>query len=272
MRILLFIIAFSLSWSSYSQTRRHMAPLYDLYDPGMKNSGWHFSPGITYMIPSKNQIVNETGLEGVWEQINPAGRIGLYAEVGRHHLFDKFYFLDHLDYGIAYKRFSGRSSMQLVCDDCDLVGGSESSFKDNFVGGYVNFSNIIQLSDYTFLQNGFGINGDYRVALSNEVATAEGTFTGTDVPQALQIQAHYKLSIGFKAEKGTFIVPSVEIPILNIMPWDKWRSTLIYNGAGYRPLIISVKFMFLSKRKAADCKGSSDGTTGHKLWDKKMRR
>ena len=75
-----------------------------------------------------------------------------------------------------------------------------------------------------------------------------------------------------KAEKGTFIIPSIEVPILNIQPFEDFKSTLPYFGSRYRPIIFSIKFMFLSKRKPDDCKGLGSGKSGNKLWDKKMKR
>ena len=48
-QILFLITIISLS----ATAQRQMKPLYNLNDQGMKKSGWHFSPGITYVIPSK---------------------------------------------------------------------------------------------------------------------------------------------------------------------------------------------------------------------------
>ena len=45
-QILFLITIISLS----ATAQRQMKPLYNLNDQGMKKSGWHFSPGITYVI------------------------------------------------------------------------------------------------------------------------------------------------------------------------------------------------------------------------------
>ena len=252
--------------------QRQMKPLYNLNDPGMKRSGWHFSPGITYMIPSKGKTEVQSEVDGISQEITSGGRIGLYAEVGRHHLFDKFYFLNHLDYGIAYKKLTGKQESQLICETCDVGEPVKSVFKDNFASAYLNFSNIWQISDYTFIQNGIGFNGDYRFLLNNNISPDNQPEIIPNSPKPFQVQLHYKFSFGIKAEKGTFIIPSIEVPILNIVPWDNGRSTLRYFDSGYRPIILTVKFMFLSKRKPGDCKGAGSGTMGSKLWDKKMNR
>ena len=267
-QILFLVSIISLSASAQKQ----MKPLYNLNDPGMKRSGWYFSPGITYMIPSKGKTEIQTEVDGVSEELSAAGRVGLYAEVGRNHLFDQFYFLNLLDYGIAYKKLTGKQESQFICETCDVDGQVESLFKDNFASVYVNFSNIWQISDYSFIQNGLGFNGDYRFLLNDEITPDNPEENFPNSPSALQLQLHYKFSFGMKAEKGTFLVPSIEIPLLNIVPWDNGRSTLRYFDSGYRPIIFSLKFMFLSKRKPGDCKGTGSGTTGYNLWGKKRKR
>jgi len=269
MRII-FILLLAHLISTSADAQRQMRPLYDLDDRGMKNSGWHFSPGLTYMFPSQMSVTNQTENVDISEKVSAAGKVALYAEVGRHHLLRNLYFLDHLDYGIAYKRLSGKENTEVICQTCDAVY-TEGVFKDNFASAYINFNNIWQISDYNFIQNGFGINGDYRFLLNQNVEPLDIGAPHLS-PDPLQVQLHYKLSFGMKAEKGVFILPSIEIPILNVVPFGDGRSTLKYFDSGYRPIIFSVKFMFLSKRKPEDCKGSTDGTTGHKLWDKKMKR
>ncbi|MFK7756339.1 MAG: hypothetical protein AB8B53_05340 [Flavobacteriales bacterium] len=268
MRVLLLVLTCTAAFTANAQ--RQMRPLYDLDDRGMKNSGWHFSPGITYMFPSEMNSTSLTENVDITEEVSASGRVGLYAELGRHHLLRNLYFLDHLDYGIAYKKLSGRERTEIICETCDAVT-TEGIYKDNFASAYVNFSNIWQISDYNFIQNGFGVNGDYRFLLNQ---TVEPLDIGAPhlSPDPLQVQLHYKLSFGMKAEKGVFILPSIEVPILNVIPFGDGRSTLKYFDSGYRPIIFSIKFMFLSKRKPEDCKGSTDGRTGHKLWDKKMKR
>ena len=258
--------------SIFAGAQRQMKPLYKLDDQSMKKSGWHFSPGITDMIPSKKNIELQTEVEGVSKELLSAGRVGLYAEVGRHHLFDKFYFLNHLDYGLAYKKLMGRQETETTCETCDLEEPVKSIFKDNFACVYVNFSNIWQISSYSFIQNGIGFNGDYRFLLNSEITPNNQPEITPNSPEPIQVQLHYKISFGLKAEKGTFIVPSIEVPLINIVPWESGRGTLRYFESGYRPIIFSLKFMFLSKRNPEDCKGSAPGRSGYKLWGEKMKR
>jgi hypothetical protein len=64
-----------------------------IYTPGtFRNRGWFFAPGLTYMLPSKfnrtetrllnTDQLNDTLFSGEFKQ---RGKIGIYAEVGRHY-------------------------------------------------------------------------------------------------------------------------------------------------------------------------------------------
>jgi len=270
MKVIFSVISVLVLSLSLNAQRQHK-PLYNLSDPGMKNSGWHFSPGLTYMLPSKfSQTVTNESQPGFEDNLTARGRLGFYAEVGRHHLFDQFYFLNHLDYGLAWKKLLGRESRLIDCDECDAIERT-AIFKEHFASAYINFSNIYQISDYNFIQNGIGINADYALIRNQEITPENAVFPDVK-PQEFQLQLHYKLGFGMKAEKGVFIIPSIEVPILNIVPFEDFKSTLPYFGSRYRPLIFSVKFMFLSERKPEDCKGLGSGKNGHNLWGKKRKR
>ena len=112
---------------------------------------------------------------------------------------------------------------------------------------------------------------DFRLFQSNTYA---GPTTGMvqAFPGTFLAQLHYRFGFGFKVRSGLFIVPSIETPILTVVPFDDGKSTLQYFSSRYRPLLISIRIMLLDKRKSADCTGKGDGKTGHELWDKNMNR
>src|SRR5690606_41849840 len=77
----------------------------------MKLAGWHFAPGITYYgtrIRNTDDILLENGDTSFVTEFDPSGRLGLYLEIGRHHIFKYSRIFPYLDYGIAYKGLRGR--------------------------------------------------------------------------------------------------------------------------------------------------------------------
>jgi hypothetical protein len=196
-------------------------------------SGWHFAPGLTYMLPKKH---NEADVENV---IDPKGKLAVYAEVGRYKVFKHGTIFNYMDYSLAFKRLSGKEEYY----------GNEGVFKQNFLLANFNINNIIQLTDYTFIQNSLGVNVDYML-----FGKIEESGSGMADPIKLLGQFHYKFGYGIKVAENLFIIPSVETPILSAYKWDKGKSTLEYFSSRYRPLIFSVRFAFLGKPKAGACR------------------
>ena len=67
-------------------------------------NGWLLSPGLTYMWPNKISWLGGQKREDSVAR----GRISLYLELGRYHIFPEGgAFFNYMDYSIAYKRLSG---------------------------------------------------------------------------------------------------------------------------------------------------------------------
>jgi hypothetical protein len=263
-----------------AQTGRQHAPLYDLSNTRYLNYGWQFAPGITYMFPSdfrreETRLSSEGGItdtlySGTFVQ---KGHIGAYAEIGRHKFLDYYFLLDNLDYGIGFKMLRGTETFDGVVkpDSVSIPVSNKGYFNESFVSAFINFSNIHQISDNKFIQNSLGFNLDYRVI---ENRTYSGINTGMihSFPDDLLFQLHYKLGFGFRPQARIFVIPTIETPILTIYKLDDGKSTLQYFSSRYRPIIFTIRICFLKPRPSQDYAPKSDGSTGHQLWDKKMRR
>ena len=255
---------------------KQMKHMFDIGGGNYKVSGWHFAPGFTYMIPTLNQrnefmttddIAKDTLFSG---NFNAGGKFGIYAEVGRHRFFERK-LLTYMDYGVGFKSLKGTESFvgQLGGDSTRMDYTYDESFKNSFVTGFVNFSNIAQLSDNTFLQNSLGLNVDYRlINRQNEVLIQ----TQEPQPESLIGQVHYKIGFGFKVNRNLFVVPTVETPILNVWKWQDGKSTLDYFNSDYRPIIFTLRFFWFDIQKQADCVGSAPSTSNSSLWGKDMKR
>ena len=197
-----------------------------------KMGGWMFAPGLTYT-PARIPKSEE-------RDINPNGRLAVYAEVGRFQIFyEGGNFFNYFDYSLAYKRLSGSEKYN------DL----KSVFKQNFVLANVNLNNIIQLGDYTFIQNSIGANLDYK--FSEMYDNVNGS--GNENTNNLLFSLHYKFGYGIKAKNNLFIIPSIEVPILNALEWENGKSTYGIFSSRYKPIIFSVRFAFLKKRGRNAC-------------------
>jgi hypothetical protein len=201
--------------------KKHSDIFPDAYN--IEYKGWYFSPGVTFMMPQtfslvKSIITNNNQL--------PTSKTGIFLEVGRYKLFEYYTWFRFMDYGIAYKSLRGG----------EIATGEK--FGHHFISGHVNLNNTINMSKYSYIGNTLGINLDYGFAGNN-----------TSSATSLVAQLHYKFSFGYMASKRLLVIPSVETPILNFYPFYYGTSTLTYLSSRYRPIIISLRFLFLKTKK-----------------------
>lgn len=274
--ILLFLFAFAMA---SAQSGRQLRPLYRLDGGKFQNKGWFIGPGATYTLPAKHDnqttrtVVEGNTLDTLFTgAFDAGGQIGAYLEVGRFHFFKNPILVHYIDYGIHYKMLRGKEDFTgTMLLDTDTALTLNSTFNRHHAGAFFNAYYVHQLTDHTFLQAGIGLNLDY--AVSEKINAPEprtqlieknaDTFTG---------QLHAKIGFGYKAESGVFLVPSIETPILTVYPLDDGKSTLPMFSSRYRPIIFSLRIMWFSKTKAADCVGSNDNPSQGDLWGRDMRK
>ncbi|MFT7155671.1 MAG: hypothetical protein ACI8Q1_000673 [Parvicella sp.] len=237
-----FQIFIVLLFTVTAASAQHKKQNRDLINLNMwKPAGWHFAPGLTYTMPFKPKGDDAP-------DVNPNGRVALYAEVGRWRMFPGGGNLfNYFDYSLAYKRLSGAEKFE----------GNKGIFKQNFLLANFNINNMIQLSDYTFIQNSLGANLDFKFL---ERYDNSGSPIGDNTDRLL-FSLHYKFGFGIKVSEKLFIIPSIETPILNIKEFERGRSDYGVFSSRYRPIIFSVRFAFLSKPDRGACppKPGGDG-------------
>lgn len=240
--LLCLLITTYVSTAQYTyQTSRKDQDLVDLRR--YKHGGWMLAPGLTYMLPNRikayDDVTDSLG-NYVNDNIKRNGRIALYLEAGRYQIFyDGGYIFNYMDYSLAYKRLSGTEKYY----------DSKGVFKQNNLVGNFNINNIIQLSDYKFIQNSIGANLDWRFSGKYETS---GSPLIDNTPSFI-FSLHYKFGFGFKVTDKMFIIPSIETPILNGLEWEKGKSTYGLFTSRYRPLIFSVRFAWLRLPDKGSC-------------------
>lgn len=230
--------------------------------------GFHFAPGITYMLPpfsEKKEELYRNADTVTNSQLNGKGRFGLYLEAGMYHLLKYGRFFKYLDWSIGYKALKGSEDFSTTTqiESSSTTLGSTSgtnSFKYSFLLANANLNNIWQIGNYSFIQNSIGINFDY--ALGKKETNNSSMIDGSTFIKMI-FALHYKLGFGYKINERWFIIPSVETPILNFIPFEKGRSTIGVFDLRYRPLIFSIRIGWLRRPKANSCP-TVDGPEGDK--------
>lgn len=257
---LLTIVFLTLSGVASGQHtyKRKNIPLINLEGP-YKLKGWHFAPGASYALSRfKNQEetlmqANDTAYKATFD---PAGRIGLYLEVGRFHIFKYGYLFNYMDYSLAFKQIRGKEAFNANYEQLSTgttFGSNDGSGKygHSYITANFNLNNIYQLNDLQFLQNSIGINADYRVINNNSYS---GNLSNQDQqnPSKFLFQLHYKLGYGIKWNDKLFVIPTLETPILSFSTWENGRSRYNMFSSHYRPIYFTIRFAWVSK-KSWDC-------------------
>ncbi len=245
------LIIFSLSASAQIKRPKHQqrdkkASLYrektgEVFpenDLQYKLTGWYWAPGLTYTFslpPKHTNSFTDTLANPFDVAFNPTGKIGLYLEGGRYRILQYSYLFKYLDYGLAYKWLRGAEVFSYS------AGNGTGKFSDHFLLAHFNLNNVVNISNISFLQNTIGLNADYPILKSR----VPGFVKGETYPTGIVAQIHYKLGLGFKVNEKLMIIPSLETPILNLFPFNFPSSTLNYHHSKFRPVILSVRFLFL---------------------------
>ena len=272
------LIALFLSITAYSQKGRQLSKLYG--ENSYQKRGWFFAPGVTFMpgvsgdrfetLRGEGELANDTLYSG---RFNPSSRIGFYAEGGRHKFVEDLYLIHHFDYGIHYKMHRGKEEYAgLVNSNAALVETNNTAkFSEHFVGAFFNASNIIQVADKLWLHNSLGLNFDYRLISNRQSSGTYGAIPWS-FPDPALLQLHYKFGLGWKVGSGLYFMPTVETPILTLFPDFDGKSTLHYFSSDYRPIIVSLRVLFLDKTADRKCVGKDTSGGKHDLWGKEMNR
>ncbi len=237
----------------YDRKRPEIIPT----DGKMRRGGLYLAPGITYTLTRFNddeETVFENADTSYKATYDPSGRIGLYIEAGWFHASRDPLIVDYWDFGLAYKQLKGSESFTGVFTrgDSSAVVQGEGSFSEQYLVAHVNANKFIQTGDYQFVQLSLGVNADYSLGSSRE-HSGDPVLNAHDFPPDLIGQLHFKAGYGFKVSQRLLIIPAIETPIFSVVPEDQGFGQLQWFSSLYRPLIFSVRFLFLRYPKGFDC-------------------
>ena len=165
------------------------------------------------------------------------------------------YIIDYIDFGLAFKQLKGTEDFEGILNVNDQMVATtlgSSSFADNYLTAHFNANKLIQFTDRSFLQLSLGANADYRIGRSlNE--TFHPVPTERQYPPSLLAQAHFKLGYGMKLNDRFMIIPQLETPVFSAVPSDQGLGQLQWFNSLYRPVIFSIRFLWLRYPNGFDC-------------------
>lgn len=250
---LFFLIAEAQAQRLMQRKRPDLIPL----EGQAKRIGWFIGPGVTWThtrLKNEEEEVFSNGDTTYNATYDPAGRIGIYIEGGLTWFTRDPVIVDYFDVGLAYKNLRGSEACEstLLRGDSSAAFVAEGNFAERFITLSANANKFIQTGDYQFVQLSLGANADYRIGSSYE-HTGDPILNEHDFPPDLIAQLHFKLGYGFKLRSKLLVIPAIETPVFSVVPEDNGFGQLQWFSSDYRPIIFSVRFLFLRARNGFDC-------------------
>jgi hypothetical protein len=239
--------------SLYGRKKKDIIPL----EGQAKRIGWFVSPGITWThtrIKNSEEELYRNADTSYRATYDPAGRIGFYLAGGLTWNTRDPVVVDYFDAGFAYKNLRGSESFEgnLLRGDSLAPLAGEGTFAERQLTFSINANKFIQTGNYQFVQLSLGANVDHR--LGNDLEhTGDPLLNEHVFPPDLIAQAHFKVGYGFKLTGTLIMIPTLESPIFSITPKDQGFGQLQWFSSRYRPLILTVRFLFLRARNGFDC-------------------
>jgi len=231
-------------------------------DGKMRRGGLYFGLGATYTLArfgDEERELFRNADTSYTATFDPNGRFGPYVEVGWFHATRDPVILDYWDFGLAYKGLNGRQDHIGVLRfgpnemDSSVVLPGSGRFRDHYASVHVNANKFFQTADRQFVQLSLGVNADLDVGSERSYTGDPFVLADQELPPPFIGQAHVKVGYGFRTRGRLLIIPALETPVVSVVPGDKGFGQLQWFNSRYRPLILSIRFLFLRYPKGFAC-------------------
>jgi hypothetical protein len=235
----------------------------------LKNYGLQIEGGLTYLRTKDNdRVYLDNNGRPIDYLITPKGKPGVFFDIGTAHfptneprlnLLGRR-IISYYDWGIGFKLFGGEESTEInryssqnatIPDTTTLGSGS---FYNGYATGRFTLHNNYYFSKKFYLDNGLGVNFDYRVLSGKE--TYENFYLQQKTHNAFVAQLHYDVGLGIKIKRGGYLIPGIQIPILGMAEWNGFKPSLDWFSSNYRPILFKIKYIYLFeiKRTSTSCR------------------
>ena len=225
----------------------------------LSNNGLQLSFGPTYTFSKSSELqVNDR----IKYNFDPAGRLGILAEIGtanfslKKPLFKIGKIIEYTDWGIGGVIYGGKEITNLINEtEGTKTYISDGQFYNIHATGRITFHNMWYIPKTTvFLDNGLGLNVDYRAVSMSSYTKTLKELTDLGIKQkfsnSLDIIFHYNFGIGYKVKRGSYFIPSIQLPILGAHKWYLGSTKTNWFSSEYYPVIFRLKYIYLFEKKS----------------------
>lgn len=258
---LIIVLSVLISSTSFSQRRKNMMGGARDYRP-LSNYGLQVSVGATYTYgKSYNKEINDR----VTLNIIPRGRVGFYGDIGTTYFTPSDrggiwgFLVKYTDWGIGASLFGGTETISFLNkSDNSTTYFADGKFYNYSLVGRLTFHHMLYIpKTRIFLDNGLGFNLSYTGLKFSSYSKTDSELQNIGIQQdfanRFMAQIHYNVGFGFRLKRGSYCIPSVQIPIMGIYEWNQGSPRFDWFSSHYLPVIFKVKFVRLFTKNTAGC-------------------
>ena len=258
MKVLVLLLAILLCISGFSQGYNRKNKDAFPQQPRYEKKFWYFDLGGNYTLP----LVNKKEVDGTVvadtlyrTQLSQKGKMGTYLAFGRYQMINKYYFFRYWNYGLSYRWLKGSETYKhqsVIANNPIELKTGDNTFSDHYLGMHVEINGRNKLSDNSFVSHGFGLNTSYAIiAKRTYIPSVPGIEEKTQ--KKIHGYLYYKLGWGIRVNKKLLVIPTIEVPIMNLYSWNGGRADMPYFNSNYWPLTFSIRFMLCQPYRQKTC-------------------
>lgn len=197
---------------------------------------------------------------------DPQGKLGAFIEVGLAHFPKKrsqlsqklkFIFVSYYDWGLGFKYLGGSEKTTInyynSLGELSFTDEGKGEFYNGYIYGRFTLHKNINLSKRYFIDNGLGVNFDFRVLNGNQDYEGASIQEDQAFHKPLVAQLHYDLGFGIKLNRRSYLIPGVQMPILGLYEWRKGCAAMKWYSSNYLPVLPHIKFIYLFEKRVKGC-------------------
>lgn len=274
MRILFLGLVLSFVCESQAQSAGSSG-LFDV-DANHRKSGFLIGIGATKLFAQKDfeqrflAIPEALDVGDYLGTFDPKGKLGFHIELGMFWVTERSFF-DYVDLNLGYSQQRGEERMDAILqpgapDTLPAIWPSEGNFAQDIVTLNFNFNKAVPITGYWYGLGAIGADVGYRVIDDFTYLNGHPSLSSTPSDDKFDMHIHFKLGVGYKTSKSSWLSLTAETPIETLIPFDGLTSRKTVFNSLYRPVNFTLRYQWLRKRPAREC------PTGPKQNTKKKRR
>lgn len=217
------------------------------------NFGMHLGAGPSFSIASDNKeqssdlFTNSIG-DTYKVDITQKGKVGFNASLGAIYFTKSRKIVDYFELAVGFNYYRGTESTTLTDAtnrDLPTLTG-EGKYSAGLLSGRFGIHKILPIpGTKMFVDNGLALHGDYNL-LQADATYSNFVPNFAKYSPTFTFQANYSLGFGFQIAKGSYLVPTVFVPVLSFSEFGK--QAVHWFDSKYYPINCQLRWIYRFKK------------------------